>query len=74
MCNTVYIWCKTPLNVTSFSFTYWLSHIHNDSDMAFLFSEDWLSFLVTVTQMPEALLHVGIAAYFLALKWVQTPL
>lgn len=37
---------------------HWLSHIHNDSNMAFLFSEDALSFLVKVTKLPEALLHV----------------
>lgn len=42
-------------------FIYWLSHIHIDSDMVFLFSEDRLSFLVKVTKAPEALLHVIIA-------------
>lgn len=44
------------------SFIYWLSNIQFDNDMAFLFSEDWLSFLVILTKLPEALLHVVIAA------------
>lgn len=53
----------TLLNVTFHSsFIHWLNHIHTDSDTAFLFSDDWLSFLVTITKLPEALLHVVTAA------------
>lgn len=59
VCYTGY----TPLNVTfHFIFSHWLNHIHTDSDTAFLFSDDCLSFLVIITNLPEALLHVVIAA------------
>lgn len=50
-----------------FRFIHWLSHIRIDSDMAFLFSEDWLSFLVILTKLPKALFHVFLIA---ACSWL----